>query len=85
MNRMYNYAHIQRVEQIKKILNIKLQINWKKFKNRIKFMMLIEYDDEYIYQIIDVNDKMKRVFNVNRLRHKRLASTFAFVSESSEN
>ena len=84
-NRIYNYAHIQRIKEIKKVLNIKSQIDWKKFKNRIKFMMLIEYNKKYVYRMIDFNDKIKRVFNISWLKHKRFAFTFASVSKLSEN
>ena len=35
-------------------------------------MILIDYNDEYIYRMIDVKNDIHRVFNVNWLRNKRI-------------
>ena len=82
----YNYNHLRRIEQRDEVLNIKLFTNWKKFNARIKSMILIDYDDEHIYRIIDVKSDIHRVFNVNWLRNKRVnqndVASSSRVSES---
>ena len=68
---MYNYNHIRRVDQLSEILNIKLSINWKKLIDHIKSMILINYEGEHIYRMIDWNNKIRRRFNVYWLNYKR--------------
>ena len=68
----YNYNHLRRIEQKDKTLNIKFFTSWKKFNVRIRSMILIDYNDEHIYRIIDVKSDIHRVFSVNWLRNKRV-------------
>ena len=63
-NHMYNYNHIRRVNQLNEILNIKFSTDWKKLIDHIKSMILIDYEEEHIYQMIDWNNKIKRMFSV---------------------
>ena len=68
---MYNYNHLRRVNQLNEALNIKLSTDWKKLIDHIKSMILIDYEEKHIYRMIDWNNKIKRVFNVYWLNHKK--------------
>ena len=77
----YNYDHLYRIEQRGEALNIKFFTSWKKFNDRIRSMILVDYDNEHIYRMIDVKSDIHRVFSVNWLENKRVnendvASTF---------
>ena len=68
----YNYSHLRRIEQRGEALNIKFFTSWKKFNDRIKSMILVDYDDEHIYRMIDVKNDIHRVFSVNWFDNKRV-------------
>ena len=70
-NYMYNYNYIRWINQLNEILNIKLNTSWKKLINHIKSMILIDYEKEYIYRMINWNNKIRRIFNVYWLNHKK--------------
>ena len=63
-NYMYNYNYFRQVNQLNEILNIKFNTNWKKLIDHIKLMILIDYEKEHIYQMIDWSNKIRRMFNM---------------------
>ena len=68
---MYNYSHIRRVGQLGEALNTKPSTGWKKLTDHTKPMVLVGYEGEHIYRMIDWNNKIKRVSSVYWLGHKR--------------
>ena len=70
---IYNYNYIRRINQLNETLNIKLSTNWKKLIDHIKSMILIDYERKHVYRIIDWSNKIKRMFNVYWLNHKKLS------------
>ena len=70
-NHMYNYNHIYWINQLNETLNIKSSTDWKKLIDHIKLMILIDYEKKHIYRMIDWSNKIKQMFNVYWLNHKK--------------
>jgi hypothetical protein len=75
------FAHFRRIETIDYVMKRKSITKWKKLISRSFSIVLVEYEENYIYRMLRFNEIIYRVLSITWIKKKREESLLVEISD----